>query len=529
MVLPDGVVLQGFHWESSTPDCRDPSQWPEGRVTSSWYSTVEAKVEDIRKAGFSDVWLPPPSESVAKEGYLPTKLYNLNSAYGNASQLRSLLQTLHGEGVGAILDVVVNHRCGDQQDEEGRWVLYSDELGHDNRRVDWGPWALVSNHPDPNLAGTGNPKDEYVYHAAPNVDHSNQEVRDSIKSWLNFMTRPRNLGYSSLRFDFVLGYGAKYVKEYVDSTVYPRGELCIGEYWDGNDGKDPAYTNTEMLLNWAEKVDGHCGVFDFALKAVLHKAALTEDWSLLGSASDGHPGLMGARPELAFTFVDNHDTACPQAHFPFPENSSKLLAVYAYLLSHPGIPVIFWLHLYGKKNASGLTNGKEPDVSLTEADGRMDLRNTWAPPTNPGFSWEESHPGHEPWSVESQDGVQGPIYTGICGEEIKKMVQARRDSGVHSTSKVRVVSSSKDLYHAVVTGRTVYGSSRSGGSEASDTLVREIVVMIGPKAREQAAGPGLELISSGALHAFYTCVTPTVPGHGVENLDEAHPHTIKVN
>jgi hypothetical protein len=45
------------------------------------------------------------------------------------------------------------------------------------------------------------------------------QVRDSLKSWLNYMTSPRNLGFSSLRFDFVLGYGAKYVKEYVDTTV----------------------------------------------------------------------------------------------------------------------------------------------------------------------------------------------------------------------------------------------------------------------------------------------------------------------
>ena len=39
-----------------------------------------------------------------------------------------------------------------------------------------GAWALIRNHPDPDLAGTGAAKSYPSYHAAPNVDHSNNEV-----------------------------------------------------------------------------------------------------------------------------------------------------------------------------------------------------------------------------------------------------------------------------------------------------------------------------------------------------------------
>ena len=28
---------------------------------------------------------------------------------------------------------VINHRCGDKQNERGKWVNFSDELAHDNR------------------------------------------------------------------------------------------------------------------------------------------------------------------------------------------------------------------------------------------------------------------------------------------------------------------------------------------------------------------------------------------------------------
>jgi hypothetical protein len=93
--------------------------------------------------------------------------------------------------------------------------------------------------------------------------------------------------------------------------VYPRGELCVAEWWyDGGVG-DPAFTTAEMLAEYADAAEGHFGCFDFPLKTAIHNAALTEDWSLLGS-KDGLPGLVGIRPHLAFTFIDNHDTSAPQ-------------------------------------------------------------------------------------------------------------------------------------------------------------------------------------------------------------------------
>jgi hypothetical protein len=64
------------------------------------------------------------------------------------------------------------------------------------------------------------------------------QVREALISWLNYMTRPRDLGFSSIRFDFVRGY-EEYIKEYVDSTVYPRGELSVAEWWNDDDGRNP--------------------------------------------------------------------------------------------------------------------------------------------------------------------------------------------------------------------------------------------------------------------------------------------------
>ena len=48
------VILQGFNWESHRG--------------LGWYKTLKEQVPDIAAAGFSAIWLPPPSESVSPQG-----------------------------------------------------------------------------------------------------------------------------------------------------------------------------------------------------------------------------------------------------------------------------------------------------------------------------------------------------------------------------------------------------------------------------------------------------------------------------
>lgn len=76
-VRPEGtgreVLLQGFNWESHKHD---------------WWNTMHSQADWLADFGFSVIWLPPPTDSVAPEGYLPRDLYNLNSSYGSHDNLR---------------------------------------------------------------------------------------------------------------------------------------------------------------------------------------------------------------------------------------------------------------------------------------------------------------------------------------------------------------------------------------------------------------------------------------------------------
>ena len=73
--------------------------------------TLKEQTSTIARAGFTSVWLPPPSDSVSPQGYLPCDIYNLNSAYGGEGELRELLYELHDHELKAIADIVINHRC----------------------------------------------------------------------------------------------------------------------------------------------------------------------------------------------------------------------------------------------------------------------------------------------------------------------------------------------------------------------------------------------------------------------------------
>ena len=59
------ILCQGFNWES--------------HKSGRWYMELLERAAEISSLGFTVVWLPPPTESVSPEGYMPRDLYNLNS------------------------------------------------------------------------------------------------------------------------------------------------------------------------------------------------------------------------------------------------------------------------------------------------------------------------------------------------------------------------------------------------------------------------------------------------------------------
>jgi len=313
------IVFQGFNWES----------WRR-----RWYLELAPKAADLSQCGITAVWFPPPTESVAPQGYMPLDYYNLKSAYGTQEELKYCIEEMHNHDILALGDVVLNHRCAHKQSPNGTWNIFGGKFS-------WGPEAIVRD--DPNFQGRGNPSSGDIFHAAPNIDHSQEFVRRDIKEWVNWLRT--DVGFDGWRLDFVRGFWGGYVKEYIEAS---NPAFAIGEYWDSMayEGGNLCYNqdaHRQRIINWINATGGSSSAFDVTTKGILHVALHNEYWRLIDP--QGKPtGVMGWWPSRAVTYLENHDTGSTQGHWPFPRD--KLTQGYAYILTHPGTPVVFYDHFY---------------------------------------------------------------------------------------------------------------------------------------------------------------------------------------
>ncbi|XP_022776932.1 alpha-amylase 3, chloroplastic-like isoform X2 [Durio zibethinus] len=283
------ILCQGFNWES--------------HKSGRWYMELKEKASEISSLGFTVIWLPPPTESVSPEGYMPKDLYNLNSRYGTIDELKELVKSLHEVGLKVLGDVVLNHRCAQFQNQNGVWNIFGGRLNWDDR-------AVVGD--DPHFQGRGNKSSGDNFHAAPNIDHSQEFVRKDLKEWLVWLRE--EIGYDGWRLDFVRGFWGGYVKDYLDASEPYFG---VGEYWDSL-----SYTYGEMdhnqdahrqrIIDWINATNGTAGAFDVSTKGILHSALERCEYWRLSDEKGKPPGVVGWWPSRAVTFIENHDTGSTQ-------------------------------------------------------------------------------------------------------------------------------------------------------------------------------------------------------------------------
>jgi len=329
------IMLQSFGWDSMNDNQK-----------AKWYELIASRAEDIAKSGFTLVWFPPPTRSVSQQGYLPVDYYDLGSNesptfYGTKDSLINAINALHGHRVMALADIVINHRCAGKQDENGLWNLFQSP----SSKATWDKNMICGN--DYKFGGCGAQDSGDSYEAAPDIDHSNLQVQKDIIEWMKWL---KQIGFDGWRYDYVKGYAPQYVGIYDAATkpAFSVSELWTSLYYGkGMSATEPPDYNQDshrqQLCNWLDNSGKLATTFDFTTKGILQFAVFGEYWRL--RAKDGKAaGLIGWWPERAVTFIDNHDTGSKQHHWPFP--SEKVMLGYAYILTHPGVPCVFWEHFY---------------------------------------------------------------------------------------------------------------------------------------------------------------------------------------
>lgn len=334
-VFSSEIILQGFNWESYAH-------------SSGWFNHLNSRVVEISDAHFTTVWLPPVSLAYDGEGlyphsrgYMPQEYYNLDSAYGNEGSLRVLINNLKKRGVSPMADLVLNHRMFSSKDDAGNFIF---------RNPDWGLWAFTGGD---GMIGQGAPDTGDAINYAFDIDWTNTFLQDYFTDWVGWLKE--DIGFESFRYDFVKGFAGKYIA-LLNKRTSPK--FTIGEYWrDMNHGcqgrlcygQDP---HRQGIINWIDKTwKGSVSskeastAFDFTTKGILQEAIKTGEFWRLKDTKGRPPGLLGLWPEKAVTFIDNHDTGSTQNHWPFG-NKEQVMQGYAYILTHPGIPCVFWDHYF---------------------------------------------------------------------------------------------------------------------------------------------------------------------------------------
>jgi len=308
------ILFQGFHWNSAT---------------GSWYATLQSKASDLKDLGVTHVWFPPPSDAASLEGYLPRQLNLLNSAYGSEAALTAAIAAFSSQGIQSVADVVINHRVG-----TSNWADFTNPT--------WACNAVVSGDEWTGKCGNADSGDGYA--AARDLDHSQSIVQTDLKNWLS--TRLKGVGFAGIRYDYSKGYGANYAGLYADAMA---PSFCVGEIWTDLDYNN-VNNHRQQLMNYVDGSSGKCGAFDFTTKGLLNQALSASEYGRLKDSAGKPAGGIGWWPQKMVTFVDNHDTgpsaSCSsgQNHWPVP--CTTIMQGYAYVLTHPGIPSVYYPHVY---------------------------------------------------------------------------------------------------------------------------------------------------------------------------------------
>ena len=320
-----GVMLQGFSWDSY-----DYSQW----------TVLEKQADDMK--GFIDlVWLPQSGkciETTQVMGYKPYYYFNQNSSFGTEAELRSLIAKFKAAGIGAIADVVVNHRNTDGwftfPAETYNGVTYKMQPTDICKNDDGGATAKQATKEGVSLSNNNDEGQDWD--GCRDLDHKSANVQKIIKAYLKFLKE--DMGYTGFRYDMVKGFSGSHVADYNDATGV---KFSVGEYWDGN----------PSIINWINKTNKKSAAFDFQFRynvrdavngAADGKVASFSDWSKLNSTNN----LMhdANYRQYAVTFVENHDMQYRSASEPLDPLRKDTLAANAYMLAMPGTPCIFQPH-----------------------------------------------------------------------------------------------------------------------------------------------------------------------------------------
>lgn len=453
-----GVMLQGFYWNSY-----DDTNW----------TNLKSQVNDFAD-NFSLVWLPQSGKCLGNSqtmGYKPYYYFNQNSSFGTEAELRDLIKTFKGKGIGMVADVVVNHHDTDGwftfPAEVYKGVTYQFKSTDIVANDDKGKTAKEATKQGISLSKNNDEGEDWD--GCRDLDHKSQNVQTIIKAYLKYLKD--DLGYTGFRYDMVKGFSGSHVADYNKSVGI---EYSVGEYWDSN----------AKIQSWINATLKNSAAFDFQFRYNVRDAINSNNWAALKSTNN----LMNDKNwrQYAVTFVENHDMEYRSSSEQQDPIRRDTLAANAYLLAMPGTPCVFFTHwleykdeigaMISARKAAGITNMSDYEVkvatsayyavnvnkTLYAAVGRLDKME------NPGADWQKVLSGYH--------------YAYFLNKSLETAF-VDKASGIRDNSfKVKLIAVSKDASAKLVyttDGTAPIAKSKQVASGDEITISSDCVLKVG--------------------------------------------------
>lgn len=453
-----GVMLQGFYWNSY-----DDTNW----------TNLKSQVNDFAD-NFSLVWLPQSGKCLGNSqtmGYKPYYYFNQNSSFGTEAELRDLIKTFKGKGIGMVADVVVNHHDTDGwftfPAEVYKGVTYQFKSTDIVANDDKGKTAKEATKQGVSLSKNNDEGEDWD--GCRDLDHKSENVQTIIKAYLKYLKD--DLGYTGFRYDMVKGFSGSHVADYNKAVGI---EYSVGEYWDSN----------ARIQSWINATLKNSAAFDFQFRYNVRDAINSNNWAALKSTNN----LMNDKNwrQYAVTFVENHDMEYRSSSEQQDPIRRDTLAANAYLLAMPGTPCVFFTHwqeykdeigaMISARKAAGITNMSDYEVkvatsayyavnvnkTLYAAVGRLDKME------NPGADWQKVLSGYH--------------YAYFLNKSLETAF-VDKASGIRDNSfKVKLIAVSKDasaklVYTTDGTAPTAKSKQVASGDEI--TISSDCVLKVG--------------------------------------------------
>lgn len=386
----NGTMIQFFHWYNED----NGTLWDE----------AAGQAEKLSSLGINAVWLPPAYKAAAgavSPGYDVYDLFDLGefdqkgsvrTKYGTREQYIKAIETLHDHGIAVYADIVLNHKAGADEtervkvirvDPEDRTKFISEPFDIDaftkftfpGRKgkysefvwdfrcftgVDYAAdlkessiFTIMNDYGNGWEEVIDTEKGNYDYLMYDDIEFRNTEVREELKKWGEWYMN--EVHFDGVRLDAVKHISPKFYNEWLGRLRAIKPDLfAVGEYWAPGD--------LPLLLKYIEATEGKMSLFDSSLHHKFYAASLAgNSYNLSKILNDT---LVAAKPLLAVTVVDNHDTQPLQSLEAPVQKWFKPLAYAIILLREGGYPCVFYPDLYGAHYTDKGNDGNDHEIFL---------------------------------------------------------------------------------------------------------------------------------------------------------------------